>query len=93
RIPAAPVNELEHAFADPQAIARNMKVQVPLPNGGFVEEPGNPIKMSETYEDSFTAPPRVGADTASILTELLKLDRDKLADLDSRGIIGIGACP
>ncbi|HEY4985925.1 MAG TPA: CoA transferase, partial [Bradyrhizobium sp.] len=39
RIPAAPVNELSHAFSDPQALARHMKVTVPLPGGGTVEEP------------------------------------------------------
>ena len=30
KVPAAPVNELSHAFADPQALARQMRVRVPL---------------------------------------------------------------
>ena len=51
RIPAAPVNDLGFAFADPQAMARHMKVQVPLGDGSFVDEPGNPIKLSETHEE------------------------------------------
>lgn len=87
RIPAAPVNELEHAFADPQAMARNMRVSVPLPGGGFVDEPGNPIKLSDTYEDSFLAPPRLGAQTTSVLQEFLSLDPARIDDLARRGII------
>jgi crotonobetainyl-CoA:carnitine CoA-transferase CaiB-like acyl-CoA transferase len=87
RIPAAPVNELSHAFADPQALARNMKVSVPLSSGGHIDQPGNPVKLSETYEDSFTPPPRLGEQTASVLSELLGLDEARLADLGRRGII------
>lgn len=89
RIPAAPVNELEHAFSDPQALARNMKVKVPLVGGGSVYEPGNPVKLSVTYEDVFTAPPPVGRDTAKVLREFLKLDETALDDLKARNIIGI----
>lgn len=90
RIPAAPVNELSHAFSDPQALARQMKVQVPLPAGGHVEEPGNPVKLSDTYEDSFTAPPRLGEQTLPTLKELLGLTDGALKDLQERGIIGAG---
>ena len=90
RIPAAPVNELAHAFSDPQALARHMKVRVPLPGGGHVEEPGNPVKLSETYEDSFTAPPRLGEQTVPTLKELLGLSDGALRDLQERGIIGAG---
>ncbi len=89
RIPAAPVNELSHAFSDPQALARHMKVQVPLPGGGHVEEPGNPVKLSDTHEDSFTAPPRLGQQTHSTLKELLGLNDDVLNGLRERGIIGV----
>jgi crotonobetainyl-CoA:carnitine CoA-transferase CaiB-like acyl-CoA transferase len=89
RIPAAPVNELEHAFSDPQALARNMKVEVPLSAGGSVSEPGNPIKLSETYEDRYTAPPPVGRDTVSVLREFAKLDDTTIEDLKARHIIGV----
>ncbi len=89
RIPAAPVNELQHAFSDPQALARHMKVEVPLMGGGTVWEPGNPVKMSETYEDKYTAPPPVGRDTAAVLREFLKLDDAALDDLRKRNIIGL----
>ena len=83
------MNELEHAFSDPQALARNMKVDVPLVGGGTVSEPGNPIKMSETYQDTYTAPPLVGQDTVAVLREFAKLDDAALDDLKARHIIGV----
>ena len=88
RVPAAPVNELSHAFADPQALARNMKVTVPLVNGGSLEEPGNPVKLSDTYADTYTAPPTVGQHTKSVLRELLDLSPEKIAALKAAGVIG-----
>ena len=89
RIPAAPVNDLEHAFSDPQAMARNMRVQVPLGDGSVVDEPGNPIKLSETYEDVYTAPPEIGEHTAKVLNEMLGLDDRALAALAADGTIGL----
>lgn len=87
RIPAAPVNDLSHAFADPQALARNMRATVPLPDGSTVEQPGNPIKMSDAGEDVFLPPPPIGRDTARVLSEVLGLDAERLADLNKAGVI------
>lgn len=90
RIPAAPVNDLAHAFSDPQAQARNMTVRVALPDGSEVNEPGNPIKLSDTYEDTYAPPPLLGQNTRQVLTELLKLDDATLDALAARGAIGLG---
>jgi crotonobetainyl-CoA:carnitine CoA-transferase CaiB-like acyl-CoA transferase len=88
RIPAAPVNDLAHAFADPQALARNMRVQVPVGDGNVLDQPGNPVKLSEVSEDVFQSPPRVGQDTSRVLRELLDMDASRLAALADRGVIG-----
>lgn len=88
KVPAAPVNELADAFADPQALARNMRVRVPLDGGGAIEQPGNPVKLSETFDDHFTAPPHLGRDTAAVLTTLLGLDSATIALLSASGAIG-----
>lgn len=89
RVPAAPVNELSHAFADPQALARHMKVTVPLAGGGTVDEPGNPVKLSDTYADTFTAPPLVGQHTEAVLKEFLGADDAQIASLAEGGVIGL----
>lgn len=87
RIPAAPVNNMEEALNDPQAQARNMVVNVPLDNGSSVPQPGNPIKLSETYEDTFTPPPALGRDTDLVLGQRLGLAPEKLAALKAAGVI------
>lgn len=89
RIPCAPVNDVQQAFSEPQAAARNMKVTIRLPSGGTVEQPGNPVKLSDTYEDSYTTPPTVGQHTRDVLTSMLGLDEAALAALAERGVIGL----
>ncbi len=90
KVPAAPVNELSHAFADPQALARNMKVTVPLLSGGTVDQPGNPVKLSETFEDVYTPPPTVGHDTHAVLSGLLGMSEEAIANLASAGVVEQG---
>lgn len=87
RIPAAPVNDFAYALNDPQIQARNMVVEVPLPNGRTVLQPGNPVKLSETNEQPLTPPPTLGQHTQAVLNELLGLPADRLAALQQAGII------
>ncbi len=87
RIPAAPVNDFAHAFADTQVQARNMQVSVPLDNGNSVHQPGNPIKLSDTYEDTYSAPPATGRDTAAVMKSLLALSDQEITNLKAQGVI------
>jgi len=89
RIPAAPVNDLKHALSDPQALARNMTVKVPLGSGSYVEEPGNPVKLSDTYEDVYASPPQLGEHTRAVLQEFLQLEESKLRQLSADNVIGL----
>lgn len=88
RIPHAPVNDFEHALNDEQIRSRNMIVEVEHPDGGSVEMPGNPIKLSETHEDTFAPPPLVGQHTDEIFRDMLGLDDAELAKLRDGEIIG-----
>jgi crotonobetainyl-CoA:carnitine CoA-transferase CaiB-like acyl-CoA transferase len=87
RVPAAPVNEFSDVFADEQVLSRNMRVRVPLKGGGSVDEPGNPIKLSDTFEDTYSAPPTLGEHTRAVLREFLDLDPGRLDALARDGII------
>jgi crotonobetainyl-CoA:carnitine CoA-transferase CaiB-like acyl-CoA transferase len=86
-IPSAPVNNFEQAFAEQQVKARNMVVEVDYPEGDRVRMPGNPIKLSETYSDSFTPSPRLGNHNQFIFGDLLGKSRAELAELEGSGVI------
>ncbi|MEE2732250.1 MAG: CaiB/BaiF CoA-transferase family protein [Pseudomonadota bacterium] len=87
RIPAAPVNDFEHALNDTQIQARDMVVEVPLGNGKIVKQPGNPVKLSAAGEQVFTPPPALGQHTASVLQELLQMSDSQIAELRQNGVI------
>ena len=88
KIPCAPVNDLEHALNDVQVQARNMVVTVPHPDGGEVQMPGNPVKMSATDADTYTSPPLLGQHTDDVLRELLDKSDDDIAALRAAGTVG-----
>ncbi len=87
RIPCAPVNNLAQAVNDPQVLARNMIVEVAHPLGGTAKMPGNPIKLSDTYEDAFSPPPTLGQHTQEVFTRLLGKTEAELAELKAEGVI------
>ena len=45
-IPCGPINDIAQVLADPGVRARNMIVEVELPDGATLEMAGNPIKLS-----------------------------------------------
>jgi crotonobetainyl-CoA:carnitine CoA-transferase CaiB-like acyl-CoA transferase len=87
RIPCAPVNNFEQALNDSQVLFRDMVVNVHHPEGGEVKMPGNPVKLSETGDESYSPPPLVGQQTESVLTELLGLDAEEVTRLRNAGVV------
>ncbi|MDP6591415.1 MAG: CoA transferase [Alphaproteobacteria bacterium] len=88
KIPCAPVNDLEHALNDVQVQARNMVVTVAHPEGGEMQMPGNPVKMSAVGEETFTPPPLLGQQTDEILRDLLDKSESDIKALRDAGTIG-----
>lgn len=87
RIPCAPVNNFAQALSDVQIEARNMVVEVEHPNGTVYKVPGNPIKLSDTHEDSFSSPPLLGEHTEEILRTVLSKDDAEIEALRENGAI------
>ncbi|MEZ5573706.1 MAG: CoA transferase [Halioglobus sp.] len=87
RIPCSPVNSFSQALSDPQVLHRNMVIELHHPAGGSTRGPGNPIKLSRSSEESFTPPPLLGADTDSVLTEILNMPPTEIQDLKAQGVI------
>ncbi len=88
RVPCAPVNRFSEALADPQVRHRNMVVRVPHPEGGDVEAPGNPIKLSGDGDDRFAPPPLLGQHTRDVLAGILGYDEAKIEALRQRQVVG-----
>jgi crotonobetainyl-CoA:carnitine CoA-transferase CaiB-like acyl-CoA transferase len=88
RIPCAPVNRLSQALNDEQVRHRNMVVELKHPNGKSTHGPGNPIKLSRSNEEKFTAAPGLGQNTDEVLSGLLGYDQTRIAELKDKGATG-----
>ena len=86
-VPCARVNNIEQALKDEQVTHRNMVVDVAHPDGGSVKVPGNPIKLSESAEEEFLAPPLLGEHTKEVLTDWLGYSNEDLESLDAQQVI------
>ncbi len=69
-IPAGPINDIVAAFAQPQAQARGMTVELEHPVLGAVRQVGIPFRLSATPAGIRTAPPLLGEHTAEVLADL-----------------------
>jgi formyl-CoA transferase/CoA:oxalate CoA-transferase len=69
-IPCGPINTLDRTLSDPQAIARNMVVEVDHPIAGRIVNIGSPIKLSDTPAAFRTPAPSLGQHTEEILCGL-----------------------
>jgi crotonobetainyl-CoA:carnitine CoA-transferase CaiB-like acyl-CoA transferase len=86
-VPHAVVRTYADVFADPQTAARGMKLTVRDPQGNAVDLVGNPVKMYGVPAAEPTMPPRLGEQTASVLTELLGLDSAAIDAFRLKGIV------
>ena len=87
RIPCAPVNRFGEALNDPQVQYRNMVIDLKHPGGKVTKGPGNPIKLSRSNEESFSAAPELGQHTQAILTDLLGYEPGRVDALRKQGVV------
>jgi formyl-CoA transferase len=86
-VPCGPINSIAQAFADPQAVARGLRIELPHPRAGEVPLVGNPIRMSASSGDYDRPPPLLGEHTDEVLRELAGLGTDEIAALRARGVL------
>jgi crotonobetainyl-CoA:carnitine CoA-transferase CaiB-like acyl-CoA transferase len=86
-VPAAPVNNLDGAFAEPPVAEREMIVEYDHPEVGRVRLPGNPIKFEGMGRTISNPAPRLGEHTDAVLRELLDLPAARIAELRGQGVI------
>lgn len=70
-VPCGPINDLAQVFADPQVLARGLKVRMAHPLSGEVDLVANPIRLSRTPVEYRLAPPLLGEHAAQILRDWL----------------------
>ncbi len=86
-VPCGPINDLADVFADPQVIAREMRLDLPHPTAGQVSVPASALKLSATPVSYRSAPPLLGQHTEEVLKELAGQSDADLAALKARSII------
>ena len=86
-VPAAPVNAIDEAFADPQVVARGTRVMLEDPELGRVPTVASPLRFSEDAVEYRRPPPRLGEHTREVLREWLGLDPAALEALERAGTI------
>jgi formyl-CoA transferase len=68
-VPCGPINDIAQALADPQVVARELRVDLPHPLAGTVPLVANPIRLSATPPRYDRAPPVLGEHTDEVLRE------------------------
>jgi crotonobetainyl-CoA:carnitine CoA-transferase CaiB-like acyl-CoA transferase len=85
-IPGAKVLTIPEAFEHPHVALRNMLVSFDHPMGRNLKVAGDPIKMSAHPFQGFRHAPGLGADTETVLREILKLEASEVQSLRDRRV-------
>ena len=84
---AAPVQNTEDLWRDPQLRARDAFVEVDHPDIGLMEHPESPDRMSATPGRVRGRARRLGEDTVAVLQEWLELDAAEIESLRLAGAV------
>jgi crotonobetainyl-CoA:carnitine CoA-transferase CaiB-like acyl-CoA transferase len=88
-ISCGPINNLAQTFADPQVIARGMRLEMTHPATGTrpIAMVASPIRMSESAVEYRHAPPLLGQHTEEVLKDVLELSEADIAAMREAGTI------
>jgi crotonobetainyl-CoA:carnitine CoA-transferase CaiB-like acyl-CoA transferase len=70
-VPCGPINRVDEVFADPQAVARGLRVELPHPVAGSVSTVACPIRLSRTPVAYRRAPPVLGQHQDEVVRDWL----------------------
>jgi len=86
-VPCGPINDLAQVFAEPQALARGLRMELEHPTAGRVSLVRSPMRFSETPLEHNAPPPVLGQHTDEVLRGLLGKSEGEIARLRSEGIV------
>lgn len=87
-VPCAPINDVDAALADEQAVARGVLVDVEHPALGTVRHISSPLRLS-SGRAAIRRGPRLAEHTHGVLRELAGYDDDRIERLHAGGVIGV----
>ena len=85
-VPAAPVNTIEQAAAEPHVHEREVLVEVPDPHAGSIHVSGKTIKFGRTPMEVGPAP-TVGEHTEHVLLDVLGYSSERLDELAAGNVV------
>lgn len=88
QVPHAPILGVGEALTQPQAVAREMVVEVEHATMGPIPIVNRPFKFVDASQPAPTAPPALGQHSGEILEQILGLSRERVAELRAAGAIG-----
>ena len=86
-VPCGPINDLDQIFADPQAIARELRIELPHSEAGKLPGVANPIRYVGAPHDYAGGAPVLGEHTDQVLAGILGMDEDEIAALREDGVV------
>ncbi len=86
-VPCGSINDYAQVFSDPQVQARQLRTDIPHPDGHCVSTVASPLRFSETPARADLAPPRLGQHTDEVLAGLLHLSDQELSRHRQQGVI------
>ncbi|MEC7093816.1 MAG: CaiB/BaiF CoA-transferase family protein [Pseudomonadota bacterium] len=86
-VPAGPINPIDAALAEPQAVHRGLSMQIPDDLTGSVPGIASPLRLAATPPKASMPPPRLGAHSRDVLKDLLSMKESRIDSLLSDGII------
>jgi crotonobetainyl-CoA:carnitine CoA-transferase CaiB-like acyl-CoA transferase len=85
-VPCGPINRIDQVFADPQAMARGLKVTMEHACGPL-DLVASPLRLAKTPPEYRSAPPLLGEHTDAVLTGILGLAPGEIAKLRQSKIV------
>jgi len=86
-VPAGPINSIDAALGEPQARHRGLASAIPDELNGTIPTVASPMRLSATPPQATLPPPRLGAHSREVLSDLLGLDEAELDRLTETGVI------
>lgn len=87
QVPNAPILGIQEALSQPQAVAREMVVETEHQTLGKIPIVNRPIKFADSGQPIPSAPPVLGQHTDTVLSDILQLSPEQIAELRSCGVV------